>query len=198
VIHWCSSPLPPRRTRCTPAERQYTIWQYDPFEPASGVPAGGVDNCCYDPTSDPPCFVAKPILSNTLGSHMVLQSAPRTAQIFGWGSPHDVITVQLLDEDGAVQQQHTVVVTNATSWVVVLTPVEAGSTPYNISVRSQELNDGVMLHNVVFGELWMCGGQSNMELTVAQAFNHTQEIAAAANWPDLRLFTVGCVSFFLF
>ena len=37
--------------------------------------------------------------------------------------------------------------------------------------------------------VWRC--TQNMELTVSQAFNHSAEIAAAADYPTLRLFTVG-------
>ena len=37
----------------------------------------------------------------------------------------------------------------------------------------------------------MCGGQSNMELTVSQAFNASTEIARASEYPLVRLFTVG-------
>ena len=43
----------------------------------------------------------RPLLSNTLGSHMVLQSAPKAARIFGFSSPGDHITVTLLAADGS-------------------------------------------------------------------------------------------------
>ena len=141
---------------CTPNEGAYTIWQWAP----SGPIAGGPDTCCYDPTSDPPCFAAKPLLSNTLGSHMVLQSAPRRAQLFGWADPGDVITIVLEPErpTAGQRQQLTARAANDTSWSVSLAPVAAGG-PYNISVRSAKLADGVQLVDVLFGELWMCGGQ---------------------------------------
>ena len=35
------------------------------------------------------------------------------------------------------------------------------------------------------------GGQSNAQFTVASAFNASAEIAAAANYPNIRVFTVG-------
>jgi len=44
---------------------------------------------------------------------------------------------------------------------------------------------------VLFGDVWVCSGQSNMEFAVAQVFNSSQEEAAAANYPNIRLFTVG-------
>ena len=42
--------------------------------------------------------------------------------------------------------------------------------------------------------LQLCSGQSNMQFTVASAFNATEEIAAAANFPFIRLFTASLIS----
>jgi sialate O-acetylesterase len=149
--------------------------------------------CCYDPQSDPPCFAAAPLVSNTLGSHMVLQSAPRAASVFGWAARGDNITVTLAAASGSAtgkSQTHSAVPAPDGEWVVRLDPVGAGG-PYNITVSSAMLRDSVTLVDVLFGELWMCGGQSNMELTVSQAFNASVEKARAANYPNIRLFTVG-------
>jgi sialate O-acetylesterase len=173
---------------CTPAEGAYTIWQWAPSGPVDGAP----DTCCYDPTATPPCFGARPLLSNTLGDHMVLQSAPRSAQIFGWADPGDEITVTLQAVDSAIPPQvHTAAAAADHSWSVQLTPVAAGAAPYNITAWSKRLSDGVTLVDILFGELWMCGGQSNMELTVSQAFNASTEVARASGYPLVRLFTVG-------
>ena len=43
--------------------------------------------------------------------------------------------------------------------------------------------------DVLFGEVWLCGGQSNMQFSLGNASNATAEIAAAAAFPDIRLFT---------
>ena len=154
---------------CSPNEGAYTIWQWAP----SGPVAGGPDTCCYDPASDPPCFAAKPLLSNTLGSHMVLQSAPRSAQLFGWATPGDTISIELQPEYGTAgnAQHHTTRVANDSSWTVSLDAVPSGG-PYNISVHSTQLNDGIVLDDVLFGELWMCGGQ------VRAATDRTARVAA--------------------
>ena len=40
----------------------------------------------------------------------------------------------------------------------------------------------------------LCSGQSNMQFTVLQGFNATAEIAAAANFPFIRLFTAALIS----
>ena len=69
----------------------------------------------------------------------------------------------------------------------VSTPVYGG--PFTI-----EITDGkkMKLENVMVGEVWICSGQSNMEMPLAgwgKIMNYEQEIAAA-NYPDIRLFSV--------
>jgi sialate O-acetylesterase len=46
------------------------------------------------------------------------------------------------------------------------------------------------LHNVLVGDVWLCGGQSNMGLPLRFTKNADEEIKAA-NYPDIRFFTVG-------
>jgi len=47
----------------------------------------------------------------------------------------------------------------------------------------------------LFGDVYVCSGQSNMQMTVHSAFNATDEIAAAANYPNIRVYTVGQSTF---
>jgi len=42
------------------------------------------------------------------------------------------------------------------------------------------------LSNVLFGDVWVCGGQSNMQFTVDEGFNATEEVRAAAGYPNIR------------
>lgn len=67
------------------------------------------------------------------------------------------------------------------------TPAAGG--PYSI-----EVNDGdvLTLQNVMIGEVWLCSGQSNMEMPVGgwgKVLNYEQEIANA-NYPNLRLLQI--------
>ena len=48
-------------------------------------------------------------------------------------------------------------------WSVQLNPRPAGG-PYNLTVSVQETT--LMLADVLFGDIWLCGGQSNMAFTV--------------------------------
>ncbi len=47
-----------------------------------------------------------------------------------------------------------------------------------------------MLGDVLFGDVWICSGQSNMQFSVQFMFNASIEIANAGQYPKVRLFTV--------
>ena len=47
----------------------------------------------------------------------------------------------------------------------------------------------ITLQDVLVGEVWLCSGQSNMEWSVAQSANPSEE-KAAANFPEIRHFKV--------
>ena len=49
-------------------------------------------------------------------------------------------------------------------------------------------------HDVLFGDVWLCSGQSNMQLTVNMIYNATEEIANAGNYPKIRVFTAALMA----
>ena len=48
----------------------------------------------------------------------------------------------------------------------------------------------VYLSNVLFGEVWVCSGQSNMEFRMGGLFNSSEEIKAMADYPNIRMYIV--------
>jgi sialate O-acetylesterase len=84
---------------------------------------------------------------------------------------------------------------NESIWSVTLDPV-SDEGPFDIHV-SQPLANGTLvtitLHDVLFGDVWICSGQSNMQFTVSMMFNGTEEIANAGNYPKIRVFTAALV-----
>ena len=73
-------------------------------------------------------------------------------------------------------------------WSIEVETPKAGG-PYDIV-----LSDGeeCFLHNVLIGEVWLCSGQSNMEMPLAgwgKVMNYEKEIAEA-DYPYIRLFQV--------
>ncbi len=73
-------------------------------------------------------------------------------------------------------------------WIVRLkTPAAAGAKgPQSFVVTG---NNTVTINDVSIGEVWLCGGQSNMEWPLRVASDAAKEIAAA-NYPGIKLFRV--------
>ncbi|MBN3318043.1 SIAE acetylesterase, partial [Atractosteus spatula] len=122
------------------------------------------------------------------GDHMVLQKAPQRAVVWGYGEDAAQVTVTVVGDRGKVS--HTVNVDKGI-WRVTLDPVNPGG-PFVLSaVQQSRLATTVRnLSDVLFGDVWLCGGQSNMEMTLSQVMNATEELSQAAKFPRIRVFSV--------
>ncbi|KTF89005.1 hypothetical protein cypCar_00036238 [Cyprinus carpio] len=78
-------------------------------------------------------------------------------------------------------------VLSAGIWRTTLEPVEVGD-PYNLTASQSITNSSITLTDVLFGDTWLCSGQSNMAFTVGQVINATEELALASKFPDVRIF----------
>ena len=47
-----------------------------------------------------------------------------------------------------------------------------------------------MLEDVIYGDVWVCSGQSNMQWEMKRIFNATEEIAAMEEYPNIRMYFV--------
>ncbi|CAB9520745.1 Sialate O-acetylesterase [Seminavis robusta] len=137
-------------------------------------------------------------VSATLGSNMVLQR-DRPAVIWGFvdtstttatSTPIQVKTI-LQKGDYDPDPPLTTTVDPATGiWRQVLPPQNASMIPYTIHITSSAKH-AVRLTNVLFGDVYLCGGQSNMQFTLDGTTNGTAEAKAGNDYPHIRLFTVG-------
>ncbi|KAF3693001.1 Sialate O-acetylesterase [Channa argus] len=114
--------------------------------------------------------------------HMVLQKSPERSVLWGYGPEGTQVIVSLL---GPIKQKTSPVTVTKGIWRVTLDPVEAGG-PYNVTAAVQ--NSTVTLTDVLFGDVWLCGGQSNMCFNTSQVFNASEELALAAKYPHVRIF----------
>ncbi|CAH1269674.1 SIAE [Branchiostoma lanceolatum] len=131
--------------------------------------------------------------ASVYGDHMVLQQAPHRAVVWGQGDPGSNVTVRITPGDSEFKTVNS----DAGLWNVTLDPMKAGG-PYNITAIQHfkgvtPLEAIRKLFDVMFGDVWVCSGQSNMQFTVMMGFNSTEEILAANNYPNIRLFTAGLV-----
>ncbi|NWI66870.1 SIAE acetylesterase, partial [Todus mexicanus] len=121
------------------------------------------------------------------GDHMVLQKEPAGAVLWGSGELGATVTVALTGDSGLIMKKTTRVKGPSRTWATVLDPMNQGG-PYTLTATQGSEN--VTLRDVYFGDVWLCSGQSNMAMTVLQIANASQELAAAARYPYVRLFAV--------
>jgi sialate O-acetylesterase len=119
-------------------------------------------------------------LPAVVGSHMVLQQQSDVA-IWGFAAAGEAVTVSA---SWAKEAWKTAAGADGRFKVVVRTPAAGG--PYAIEVAGR---NSVRLEDVLIGEVWLCGGQSNMEMAFSWGtVLDGEKERAAANDPDIRLF----------
>ncbi|NXF75470.1 SIAE acetylesterase, partial [Sclerurus mexicanus] len=122
------------------------------------------------------------------GDHMVLQKEPAGAVVWGRGQPGAAVTVALLGAGGLTVMKKTAQVKGPSgTWTTVMDPMDQGG-PYTL--MAEQGLENVTLQDIYFGDVWLCSGQSNMAMMVLQVANASQELAAAARYPYVRVFAV--------
>ena len=133
---------------------------------------------------------------NTYGDYMVLQGSKggnkQGSTINGISKyTNDEITLRVstMADKTKWLQTKTAAIMNGT-WQIILDPIDVSLTEYFIQAQSKvNASDMITLSHVLFGDVYVCSGQSNMQFTVDSAFNATQSLAEANNYPNIRLFT---------
>lgn len=122
-------------------------------------------------------------LPSPFSDHMVLQHNTEVP-VWGWADAGEVITVQL------GKQIKTTTANAGGKWMIRLDKIKAGG-PYTMTVSGK---NKITIDDVYAGEVWICSGQSNMDMTVAQedrywcgVINEAAEVAAA-DYPLIRIF----------
>lgn len=129
---------------------------------------------------------AKVTLPSLVGDNMVLQQQSNI-KVWGWSEPNASIKVTASwGAKGSTKCD------NEGNWYVTITTPEATFTPYTITISDGE---PITIKNILVGEVWLCSGQSNMEMTFtgiwgSPVIGANQVIEESSLYPNLRLFTV--------
>jgi sialate O-acetylesterase len=119
------------------------------------------------------------VLSTAFSDNMVLQQKTK-APIWGTANPGTVIQVTTTWS----KMVYATTTTKNGRWkIVVNTPSYGG--PYMMNIAG---GNSITLKNIMVGEVWLCSGQSNMEMPLAgwgNIKNFKQE-TAAARYPNIR------------
>lgn len=112
------------------------------------------------------------LLNAMFQDHAVLQR-DRPIPVWGDARPHEELTVSI--NSLAVHARSDA----SGRWHALLPAMTAGG-PFTLSVRTQS-GAGQSVADLLVGDVWLCSGQSNMELPVSRTLDAAREIAASAN-----------------
>jgi sialate O-acetylesterase len=128
-------------------------------------------------------------LPRLFADNMVLQQKTRVA-LWGWADPGETVTVTA----GWAKKPAVTVADAQGRWQLQMPTAKAGG-PYTLSFQGK---NRLTLQNVLLGEVWLCGGQSNMVFPISKRSNsgsysgvsNEAEVKPWANYPQIRMFTV--------
>ena len=123
-------------------------------------------------------------LASFFSDHMVLQQKEKVSL---WGKDKAKKTIKITTSWGENISTKT---DKTGKWIVKIQTPSAGG-PYSIAIKG---SDEIKLNDVQIGEVWLCSGQSNMQMPV-KGFNNqpvlgSQEAILNGNNSLLRVFTV--------
>ena len=115
-----------------------------------------------------------------VGDNMVLQRDKPTT-IWGWASPGEKIRIETRNKVIKTQSDQT------GKWTAQLPAFSAGG-PFDMLINE------VLIHHVLWGDVWLCAGQSNMVLPMERVKELYAEEIEKAQYPQIRNFFIPTVS----
>lgn len=115
-----------------------------------------------------------------ISNGMVLQ---RNSQIKIWGEASPLTKLALTFCD----KQYITVTGEDGKWEILLDTLEAGG-PYVMVIECN--NNKRVLQDIVIGEVWVLGGQSNMEMPFKRSLDIIEDEVPLADYPFIRKFAV--------
>src|ERR1035437_9279658 len=118
-------------------------------------------------------------LPKLISNGMVLQRDVNV-KIWGWAANHEKVTIHFND---SIYQT---IANDSGKWEVKLSKLKAGG-PYSMTINA---TNTINLKDILIGDVWVCSGQSNMELPMKRVSPiYENEIATSEN-TYIRNFTV--------
>jgi len=126
------------------------------------------------------CSFANVTLPSVFSDHMVLQQNEEV-KFWGWANPNEPIKIQPSWTD----EVYEVKANNLAKWeLTIKTPSYGG--PYSIKIQGY---NEIILKDIFIGEVWLCSGQSNMEMSASWGITNMDEVENASH-ANIRFFNV--------
>jgi sialate O-acetylesterase len=119
-------------------------------------------------------------LPAVIGSHMVLQQKTDVT-IWGWCDPGEKIKLKTTWDTTT----YNTVGSSSAKWSLKIKTSMAGG-PYQVTITG---NNNIVLDDVLIGEVWVCSGQSNMEMSVTWGLPYESDVTNATD-KNIRFFYI--------
>ena len=110
---------------------------------------------------------------------MIFSKKQKKFKIWGKTSDQKEVTVKFKEKEYVAHR-------NGQEWKVEIDECEAGG-PYEMEIQCGDEN--IKFQDILIGEVWLAGGQSNMELELKDSDNGIEE-ANNADYEEIRFYNV--------
>lgn len=118
-------------------------------------------------------------LPRLISDGVVLQRDAKV-KLWGWASPGESFTLTFQNKKFSVKTD------KSGKWLILLPPQKAGG-PYEMVFKGK---NEITVKNILFGDVWICSGQSNMVLPMERVKEKYPDEIETANYPDIRNFFI--------
>ena len=120
-------------------------------------------------------------LPNIFNNNMVLQQQS-AVKLWGWAEPREKIYVTTSWNN----KLDSIVTSRDATWMLTLQTPAAGG-PYTITLKGYNT---IVLNNVLIGEVWVCSGQSNMEMNYNWGLPDIKAVLPTCSNNAIRFFSI--------
>lgn len=118
-------------------------------------------------------------LPRLISDSMILQRDTKI-KIWGWASVREKINVDFNNKS------YTTAANSKGAWFIIIPPMHSGG-PYDMHINA---TNKITIKDILIGDVWICSGQSNMELPMQRIIDKYEDIIEAAKNPNIRQFNV--------
>ncbi|WP_238320847.1 sialate O-acetylesterase [Neotamlana nanhaiensis] len=118
-------------------------------------------------------------LPKLVSDGMVLQR-DQPIKIWGCAAPNENISISFKSENYSTKAN------NNGKWAVSL-PAQDFGRPFTMTLKA---SNTITINDILIGDVWVCSGQSNMELTMDRVSDKYQNVIDKANYSEIRQFLV--------
>lgn len=118
-------------------------------------------------------------LPKLIGDGVILQR-DIPVSIWGWAAPNEQITVTFIGNKYTAQANEN------GDWTIIL-PAQPSGGPFTMELTA---SNSISLKNILFGDVWVCSGQSNMELSMERVKEKYADVIKNSQNENIRQFLV--------